>query len=111
MKGINDSNFSINIRTELMGISILMIFIYHLVLFYERYSMKGLPLIDDITGKWYVGVDIFFFLSAYGLCQSFENNNYFNYNIELITRINKIISKLKNNIPNEKIIKKIERIL
>ena len=43
--------------------------------------------------------------------KSFENNNYFNYNIELITRINKIISKLKNNIPNEKIIKKIERIL
>ena len=87
MKGINDSNFSINIRTELMGISILMIFIYHLVLFYERYSMKGLPLIDDITGKWYVGVDIFFFLSAYGLCQSLENNNYMTFYKRRIMRI------------------------
>lgn len=41
----------------------------------------------------------------------FENNNYLKYDIELITRINKIISKLKTNIPNEKKIKKIERIL
>ena len=45
------------------------------------------------------------------IIKTFENNNYSNYDVELITRINKIISKLKNNIPNEKIIKKIERIL
>ena len=45
------------------------------------------------------------------IVKTFENNNYSKYDIELITRINKIISKLKTNIPNEKTIKKIERIL
>lgn len=58
-----------------MGVSILMIFVYHIILFYERYTGIGLPVIDELTAKGYIGVDIFMFLSAYGLSFSYEKNN------------------------------------
>ena len=53
----------------------MMIFIYHVILFYERYTGIGLPIIDELTAKGYIGVDIFMFLSAYGLSFSYEKNN------------------------------------
>jgi len=43
--------------------------------------------------------------------KKFKNNNYYKYNIDNIIRINKIISKLKNNILNELILTQIESII
>lgn len=49
-------------RSSLMGFAILWVMLFHLV---------DLPILN----KGYMGVDIFFFLSAIGLCYSFEKNS------------------------------------
>ena len=43
--------------------------------------------------------------------KKFKNNNYSKYTLENINKMNKIIDKLKNNIPNEEILNKIESII
>lgn len=50
-------------RSALMGVAILWIMFYH--------SALNLPILNN----GYLGVDIFFFLSAIGLCYSFEKNS------------------------------------
>lgn len=47
-------------RTEAMGIAMLMVLFYH---FQSNWFYPG-----------FLGVDVFLFLSAYGLCRSFETN-------------------------------------
>lgn len=58
-----------------MGISIVWIYLYHIVLFGQDKSGGGLSwtIITYIFDSGYIGVDIFMFLSAYGLCYSFRN--------------------------------------
>lgn len=43
--------------------------------------------------------------------KKFKNNNYSKYTLENINKMNKIIDKLKNNIPDEEILNKIESII
>ena len=43
--------------------------------------------------------------------KKFKNNNYSKYTLENINKMNKIIDKLKNNIPNEEILNRIESII
>ena len=59
-------------RCYLMGFAMLWIILFH-------YSMYGnllrYEVVDFLFGKGYLGVDIFFFLSAYGLCFSFSSHS------------------------------------
>lgn len=59
-------------RLLLMSIALLWIMAFH-------YSMYGnllrYDLFQILFGKGYLGVDVFFFLSAYGLCFSYQKNN------------------------------------
>ena len=56
-------------RNALMGIAIIWVFLFHV-------GGVGLPIIDNVLLKGYLGVDIFFFLSGWGVCFSlFRNNN------------------------------------
>lgn len=51
-----------------MGIAILMVLFYHL---YSLFSIGSL----NIFRHWYAGVDIFMFLSGWGLCYSYKNHS------------------------------------
>ena len=54
----------------LMGFSILWIMAFHLAMFG---GLSHISVVNLFLGTGYWGVDIFFFLSAYGLCYSFNN--------------------------------------
>lgn len=58
-----------------MGIAILLVIMYHWSIYPLRYFDTKIPLIGQLFSHGYIGVDIFLFLSAYGLGYSFENNN------------------------------------
>lgn len=58
-------------RAYLMGIGILLIIAFHFC--YYSALLDKFP--GFLFGKGYVGVDLFFFLSAYGLCHSYEANS------------------------------------
>ena len=53
-------------RGSLMGFAILWVFLFHV-------GGIGVPYLDNILLKGYLGVDIFFFLSGWGLCHSLQN--------------------------------------
>lgn len=55
-------------RTEWMGMAILMVVLYHLQ------CRLSLAPYTDVFKYWFFGVDIFIFLSGYGLCYSYEKN-------------------------------------
>ena len=55
-------------RTEWMGIAILMVVLYHLQ------CRLSLAPYTNVFKYWLFGVDIFIFLSGYGLCYSYEKN-------------------------------------
>jgi len=65
-----------NHRPYLMGFSIIVVFIYHIWLFPLRYDGYDIPLIGHLFGNGYFGVDIFLFLSTYGLSHSFNRNSF-----------------------------------
>lgn len=50
-----------------MGFAILWVFLFHI-------GGLGIPYIDAFCSKGYLGVDIFFFLSGWGLCHSLSKN-------------------------------------
>ncbi len=54
-----------------MGLSIIAVVLYHLVSFTNIYRHTSVPVF--LNG--YLGVDVFFVLSTFGLCFSFEKNN------------------------------------
>lgn len=61
-----------------MGLSIIIIILYHLI-FFSRDQVEfphwmKLFVASPVSNGW-LGVDIFFFLSAFGLCFSYEKNN------------------------------------
>lgn len=63
-------------RAWLMGLSILWIIAFH----YCYYSaLLPNPVLGFLFGKGYLGVDVFMFLSAYGLCFSLEKNTIGHY--------------------------------
>lgn len=62
-----------------MGIAMIWIVLFHWmtpICNNEQISATIRLSLSRIFGSGFVGVDIFLFLSAYGLCYSFENNNY-----------------------------------
>lgn len=71
-------------RLALMCFAILWIMAFH-------YSMYGnllrIGVVDFLLGKGYLGVDIFFFLSAYGLCFSLEGNGIGKYYLHRLTKL------------------------
>ena len=60
-----------NSRAFLMGISILWIIAFHYCYYSALLSNSALKF---LFGRGYLGVDIFMFLSAYGLCHSYVRN-------------------------------------
>ena len=57
-----------SVRSELMGVAILFVILYHLYCW-----VPGTPLLRIF--KWgFIGVDVFMFVSAFGLCFSYERN-------------------------------------
>jgi peptidoglycan/LPS O-acetylase OafA/YrhL len=58
-------------RPYIMGLSIIAVVLYHLVSFTNIYRHTSVPVF--LNG--YLGVDVFFVLSTFGLCFSFEKNN------------------------------------
>lgn len=85
-----DNIFGKDTRRFWMGLSIIIIILYHFIFFsrdqvefphWMRLFVAG-PL-----GNGFLGVDIFFFLSAFGLCHSFEKNNLRTFYINRAKRI------------------------
>lgn len=69
-------------RSLLMGVAILMVIMYHAF-------CCNLPMgpVSHILRYGYLGVDIFIFLSAIGLCYSFEKNSIRRFYTNRIIRI------------------------
>lgn len=68
-----------NARQYWMGIAMIWIVLFHWMM--PLSGNEAIPEIIRLTlsrifGSGFVGVDIFLFLSAYGLCHSFNNNSY-----------------------------------
>lgn len=61
-------------RPYLMGFSIVIIFIFHIWSFALIYDNFNIPIMGNIFECGYFGVDIFFFLSTYGLTCSINKN-------------------------------------
>lgn len=61
-------------RPYLMGVSIIIVFLFHIWSFALRYHNVEIPIMGSFFGCGYFGVDIFFFLSTYGLSYSINNN-------------------------------------
>lgn len=59
-------------RHSLMGFSILWVILFHFCLYGNLLRFAPLNL---LFGKGYLGVDVFFLLSSYGLCHSFTKNS------------------------------------
>lgn len=68
-------------RISLMGGAILMVLLYHLYCW--TIPNKFLLLFR----YWYIGVDIFFLLSAYGLCHSYNNHSLAKFYSRRVVRI------------------------
>lgn len=66
-------------RTYLMGIAMILVVIYH------AFSCVYNPI--GVLNIGYVGVDIFLFLSGFGLASSFEKNKISNFYKNRFTRI------------------------
>ena len=69
-----DKVFGINFRSYWMGISICMVMLLHIVMYRssDEFLFRTLKMLF-LQGD--AGVNVFFFLSAYGLCHSLENNS------------------------------------
>lgn len=72
-----------------MTLSIIWIFIYHIIYFsYSLYNQHILwKIANYLFSTGYIGVDIFFFLSIYGLCHSNSNNNIKNFYYRRLKKI------------------------
>ena len=60
-------------RSALMGLSMIMVFLFHARS--EKLGFMPTGLWGDILKNFNLGVDIFLFLSAFGLCYSLKKNN------------------------------------
>lgn len=73
-----------------MGVAIIVVFLYHLIFF--SVGQIEFPhwfnlLVSPPVGNGWLGVDIFLFLSAYGLCHSYEKNSLSTFYLNRIRRI------------------------
>lgn len=73
-----------------MGLSIIIIVLYHFI-FFSRDQVEfphwmRISIVSPVSNGW-LGVDIFFFLSAFGLCYSFEKNSIRTFYFNRIKRI------------------------
>lgn len=69
-----------------MGISMVAVILHHLVLYPIRYHSIHLPL-DFLFINGHYGVDVFMFISAYGLGYSYNNNKLSTFYLRRIKRI------------------------
>lgn len=67
---INDTFIHRNNRSYVMGLAIIFVFIFHIFSFTNEYRNTDFI----IFNRGYLGVDIFFVLSTFGLCFSYERN-------------------------------------
>lgn len=75
-----------NNRTYFMGIAIILVILHHFCLRLDTcWHVGTFPFSQFYWGQ--IGVDIFFFLSAYGCCASYEHNKYLKYIWHRIYRI------------------------
>lgn len=62
-------------RSYLMGIAIIWVVLYHFYFFPSFLGIKDVYPLKLLFSTGYLGVDIFLFLSSYGLCYSWTKNN------------------------------------
>lgn len=70
-----DNIFGLQNRKLYMGISILWIICYHFYLVTQSFFDENLYFLKLLFRNGYVGVDVFFILSSYGLCCSLERSS------------------------------------
>ena len=70
-------------RPYIMGLSIIAVFLFHLISLTNIYRHTSM----NFFLNGYLGVDVFFVLSAYGLCFSFENNHVLSFYLHRIKRL------------------------
>lgn len=69
-----------------MGMAIVAVFLHHLCIrSQDAWGMGGFPFLPFLSGN--IGVDLFFFVSAYGCCFSWENNKVGTYIKKRLFRI------------------------
>lgn len=74
-----DNIFSLQSRKQYMGLAILWIIGYHFYIVQQSFFDNNFPIYRFLFRNGFVGVDIFFILSAYGLCHSWEKSTIKNY--------------------------------
>lgn len=72
-------------RTALMGFSMIMVFLYHARS--EKLGFMPTGLLGEVWDKGNRGVDMFLFLSAFGLCFSLKKNNLKTFYLNRFKRI------------------------
>lgn len=70
-----------------MGLSIISIILYHVYLFTDKYYGIELTPLKILFSKGYIGVDVFLFLSAYGLCHSLNGGGITRFYLRRFQRI------------------------
>lgn len=71
-------------RQWLMGFAILWVIAFHFCMYGNLLHVGAL---NFLFGKGYLGVDIFIFLSAYGLCYSFEKRSLRDFYVQRLRRL------------------------
>ena len=61
-------------RSYLMGFAIMWVILFHSGMFPSFYHIKDVYFLSLLFGNGYLGVDIFIFLSVFGLCHSYCGN-------------------------------------
>ena len=74
MEQIENQTYNKHVRSYLMGIAMLLVVFYHFSM-HDEYSNPVQKAFNYIFGHGFVGVEMFFLLSAYGLCYSYNNNS------------------------------------
>lgn len=82
-----DNIFGLQNRKLYMGISILWIICYHFYLVTQSFFDENLYFLKLLFRNGYVGVDVFFILSSYGLCCSLERSSIRKYYKKIFFRI------------------------
>lgn len=62
-------------RSYIMGVAILWVVLFHSGMFPEFYGIKDVYILKLFFANGYLGVDIFIFLSVFGLCHSFKGHS------------------------------------
>lgn len=76
-----------NSRKYLMGLSILGVFLFHIVDFSYKHGVCDLGLIRQLFENGSVGVDFFFFISVFGLGYSVEKNSLMQYYLNRLQKL------------------------